>query len=586
MSDNDLFEMIEIDIPKCSRTFGVAPCTAALGGVVAQKCWNLRGNCADVPNYLAGSTLTLRFCRDAPIPIGISAFPALITAREQSTSVNIAGQHQNLTPIGRRATLSISLSDFTHDDVGVDPYQSERISGAAQSSGIGYDVEANGTFLKRLKARWPHYAGKPLRLVRGYIDSAGALTDITTTHWVISEIDGPSNGELSIKALDILDLANEKTALCPKPSPGILSANITEVDGSFIVTPSGAGASYPASGRLSIGSEIMGFTRSGDTFTVSRGQRGTSAATHSAGDTVQLAYSVTGGRLNNVAADLILNYTQIPPIYLDAAQQAVWNAEVARWGAGLVLETDITAPTSVATLIGELGALGCTIWPDQVAQKMLLRMNRPLDGEVPRPVSDNTAISVETEDREEDRLTQVLFYGGRFNPTKSLTDAANYSIGMLTVDTEAFAAHGSVRSRTIFTRWLDNADATTMSIVSNRLLRRFRVAPKTITIRLDAAEKAVALMDVVDLTSDEMAGPDGKPVTRKVQVYQRSEPTPYVDVELLCQLFDFEGRHGFIMPDGSPVYGSASQAEKDGGSFIAADAVPYFPDFSDAYRII
>ena len=218
MNDNDLFEMIEIDVPKCSRTFGVAPCTAALGGVTPRKCWNTRGTCADVPNFLVGTPLTLRFCRDAPMPVGTSAFPALIDAKEQSTSVNIAGQHQNLTPLGRRATLSVTLGDFTHDDVGVDPYQAERVSGAAQFSGIGYDVAANGTFLKRLKSRWPQYSGKAIRLIRGYIDASGALTDTTTTHYVISEIDGPSDGEMHIKALDVLDLANEKTALCPKPS--------------------------------------------------------------------------------------------------------------------------------------------------------------------------------------------------------------------------------------------------------------------------------------------------------------------------------------------------------------------------------
>lgn len=586
MSDNDLFEMIEIDVPKCSRTFGTAPCTAALGGLTVRKCWNLRQHCADIDNYLEGTPLTLRFCRDAPMPVGVSAFPTLISVREQSTSVNIAGQHQNLTPLGRRSTLSVTIGDFTHDDVGIDPYQAERISGAAQASGIGYDVGANGTFLKRLKARWPHYAGKPIRLVRGYIDASGALTDATTTHYVISEIDGPSDGELQIKALDVLDLANEKTALCPKPSPGLLEADIDAAVTSFVITPTGAGASYLTAGRVIIGSEIMGFSRSGDTFTVARARRGTTAATHNSGDTVQQVYTASSARLDDVAVDLIRNYTTTPATYLDAPQQAIWAAEVTRWGAGLVLETDITAPTPVATLLGELGTLGCTIWPDQVAQKMMLRMNRPLDGETARPVSDDTALAVENIDRDSDRLTQVIFYGGRLNPTKSLTEEANYAIAMLTVDPESFAAYGAVRSRTIFTRWLDNADATTISIVSNRLLRRFKNAPKTITLRLDAAEKSVALMDVVDLTSDELADADGRPLTQKVQVYQRSEPTPYVDVEILCQMFDFVGRHGFIMPDGSPVYGSASQAEKDTGAFIAADTKPYFPDFSDAYRIV
>ena len=125
-----------------------------------------------------------------------------------------------------------------------------------------------------------------------------------------------------------------------------------------------------------------------------------------------------------------------------------------------------------------------------------------------------------------------------------------------------------------------------MSVVSTRLLRRFKDAPKTITLRLDNAEKAVALMDVIDLTSDELADQDGMPATKRLQVFQRSEPTPYVDVEVLCQMFDFTGRYGFIMADGAPVYTSATQAEKDTGAFIAEDVAPYFADNTDAYRII
>ena len=587
MSDEQLFEMVEVDVPRCSRVFGTAPCTAALGGSTVRKCWNLRASCADPANYLEGTPLTLRYSKDTIIPVGVSAFPALVSAKEQSTTVNIAGQNQNLGGLGRRATLSVTLADFTHDDVGIDPYQAERVSGAAQLSAVGYDVEANGTHLKRLKARWPYYASKDIRLIRGYVDpTTRVLSDTTTTNYHISEIDGPNDGRMNIKALDVLDLANEKTALCPKPSPGRLVANITNVETSFTVTPAGAGASYAASGRCVIGSEVMDFTRASDVFTVIRAVRNTTAAAHNLGETVQQTYTVSNQKLDAVATDLVLNFTTTPATYLDAGQQAIWATEVNTWGQGLSLTTDITTPTPVATLLAELGELGCTIWPDQIAKKLNLRMNRPLRNETARAVSDNTALSVENIDRDADRITQVLFFGARFNPTKSLTDDSNYATKMLTVSTEALALYGQVKSRKIYSRWIDQGDETTMSVVSTRLLRRFKDAPKTITLRLDNAEKAVALMDVIDLTSDELADQDGMPATKRLQVFQRSEPTPYVDVEVLCQMFDFTGRYGFIMADGAPVYTSATQAEKDTGAFIAEDVAPYFADNTDAYRII
>jgi hypothetical protein len=57
-------------------------------------------------------------------------------------------------------------------------------------------------------------------------------------------------------------------------------------------------------------------------------------------------------------------------------------------------------------------------------------------------------------------------------------------------------------------------------------------------------------------------------------------------VELICQLFPFAGRFGFIMPDGSPVYSLASDAEKSTGAFILGDAEEAFPDGAEPYRII
>jgi hypothetical protein len=580
----EVFEMIEIDVPKCTRTFGVLPCTAALSASQPYKCWNLRAHCGDPANYFEGTPLTLRLAHDGPLPTGVVAFPVLQRASITSTTVNIAGANPSAAALGRRGTLTFTLSDFLHDDVGIDPYQAERISGAAVFGGVGYDPYASGSFLQRLRSRWPFYAGKEVRLVRGYL-SNGVLSDVQTRHFHITEMTGPNDGSVSVTALDVLDLANEKTALAPKPSPGVLYADLSATDTVFGITPTGSGPSYATEGRLCIGSEVMDFTRSGDVFTVVRGQRNTQAIAHSTGDTVQQSLSYVSARVDAVASDLILNFTGTPATYLDAAQRAIWDAEVTRWGSSVLLTTDILTPTPVATLMSELGDLGCTIWPDDLNQKINLRMNRPLDGEVARVVADDTAISVDVEDRDADRLTQVIFFGKRFDPTKSLTDDANYSIKMLTVDPESYTLYGGVKSRKIYTRWLDQGDETTMAIVSKRLLKRFKSAPKTITVKLDAKDKDAALLDVISLTTEALAGPDGQAKAQTLQVFGRSEPTPYVDVELLCQTFDFAGKYCFIAPAATPVFGAASAAEKARYMFISADTAPYFSDGSDAYRI-
>jgi len=583
----EIYEAVEIDVPFCQNTFGTAPCTAALGPSVLAKCWNLRKNCADPANYAEGTPLTLSFTKvGSPIPKGQFSFPALERASATSATVNIAGSAPDMGALGRRATLDVTLRDFTYDDVRIDPYQSQRISGAALYSGVGYNPKDNGTFLARIKARFPYYAGKTIRLIRGYLEN-GALVDVQTRTFQIKEWTGPDdNGSHRIAGIDVLDLANERTALAPKPSSGLLTLDITAGQTSFTVTPTGAGAGYAASGRLCIGSEIMGFTRASDTFTVTRGIRNTTAATHSQGDTVQETLSYDLARLDDVASDLILNFTGTSSTWLDAGQLAIWAAEVTRWGLSVKLTTDITTPTPVATLLAELGDLGCTVWPDLEAGKMQLQMNRPLDGEVARDVDDKTIISLDQEDRDDDRLTQVLFYGKRFDPTKSLTDDSNYGIKILTADPTSYTLYGGVKSRKIYTRWLDQGDQTTMLIASTRLLRRLLSAPKRITVKLDEKDSDIKLVDVLNLQSDLVSGSDGVSVPTLFQVIGRSEPVPNVNVEVTLQSYNFAGRNPYIAPPGTPDYNTATAAEREAFSFISAPSAPYFPDNSEPYRII
>lgn len=579
----EVFEWVEIDVPRCSRAYGVAPCAAALGATGVRKCYNTRGTCQDVDNFATGTPITLKFAKaEAPQPFGFKAFPVLGKVSQSSTTVNIAGADPKYGQLGRRATLDFELTDFTHHERGVDPYQSGRVDGTAQTDEGGYDPAARGTFLAKLKARWPNYAGAEVRLNRAYIE-AGVLSDITTYHHHLTELAGPSGGVVKVSCLDVLDLANAKTALCPKPNPGVLTADLSATATTFNITPSAAASGYASSGWVCIGGEVMAFTRSGTTFTVTRGQRGTTATTHSQLDTVQQTYSVRGARLDDTAKDLILNFTTTASTWVPDAE---WEAEVTRWGPSILLTTDICTPTPVATLIAEFADLGCTIVPDERAKKLLLRMNRPVDGETVYEVSDNTAYSITSEDLDDMRLTQVYFCAKRADPTKSLTDDANYLHKRLTINNDALDLFGEVKSRTVRTRWLDAGDDATIAIASWRMLRRFEKAPMRITARIDADDKSIALMDVVDLETVDHADETGAALPVRTQVIGRSEPTPYHDVSVILQRFDFAGRYGFITPNDWPDYGSATAAQKAAGAWIVDEATMEFPDGTSPYKVI
>lgn len=520
------------------------------------------------------------------MPKGDGWLPVLSRVQTSSASVNIAGADPDLSGLGRQASLSFEVSDHAWHERGLDPYLDARISGAAQFSGVGHNPADQGLLWTKLKARWPFYADAPVRYIRAYLVN-GALTETKTTHFYLKEWDGPNKASHSFSCLGVLDFANKKTALAPKPSTGRIDLDMTVDATTITVTPTGAGAAYAASGLVYIGREIMAFDRAGDVFTVTRGQRGTTAATHSQGDTVQEVLTFRNASIGTFVHTLVEDYTDTPADYLSSTIKAANNAEVARWGASVRIYTDIVAPTPVANLLAEVSDLGCSVWGDDEARAINIKMNRPIDGEAVVSVNSRNIKDISQEDNDEKRLTQVLFCAKRNDVTKFSNDPADYAIKILTVDVDAYNDHGGkVRTRTICTRLLDQGDETTVSIAGTRLLRRFRVSPKAITIKLDASMGAIGLTDAIECTHADLADGDGLAKPTLVQVTQKREPTPYHDVELLCQLFQFDGRFGFIMPDGSPVYGSATDEDKSTGAYILGDAEEAFPDGAEPYRII
>lgn len=580
----EVFEWVEIDYEQCSRDYGTLPCTAALGTTGPRKCYKTRPTCQSIDNFLAGTPTTLRFSKvGVPIPPGLNCLAMLKNVAQRSATVNIAGSDPAYGQLGKRTSLTFTLTDRTHNDVGVDPYRAGRVDGTAQVDEPGYLPEKRGTYLAKLKARWPNYAKAAVRLKRALIVN-NAVTDVSTYYYLMTEMDGPSKGEMRCEALGVVDLMNEKKSLCPKPSAGSLLADLTAVATSFSVD-TGLGAGYATSGRLTIGSEIMSFTRTGDTFTVVRGQRGTTAASHSIGDTVQQNYVADLMRLDDLAYDLIVNYTEVPASYITFAD---WQAEVTAWAPSRKLSTDICVPTPVGTLLSELSDLGCTIWEDERAQKFRLKLNRPVtDGEPVWVFTDRNAKSIgPQEDLDEQRITQLLFFTKRFDPTKSLTDEANYQRKILTPNPRAQKIYDGVRTRKIFTRWLDQGDDTTAKTLSLRLLNRFENAPKRTPITLDARDKAISLMDVVQLSTVDNPDATGNATTQLMQVISRAETVPYHEVKVEVQSYAFGSRYARIAPNGTPPYSSASAAQKARYCALVASATPRFPDNSEGVRLV
>lgn len=590
MANREPIQYVEIDVDYCTQTYGSSPCLAALGTTGTKKCFNTYATCQFKSAYVK-SAKTLTFVNSrANLPKDLLAYPVLEERGVSafSSTVNIAGSDPRMSAFGRRATVAVKLVDFVDDDIGFDKYQTQRVSGAAQSSAVGYNPKDFGTFFTRLKARWPYYAGRPLRVIDGFVDD-GVLTIDQTRHFIITNIVGPdSNGKVTIEGKDILALADDKKALAPKPSRGKIDRDLDLVATTFVLTPAGIGSEYPASGVASIGSEVVSYTRSSDTVTLTgRGIKGTVAATHNLGDSFQEAINLEGARIDDTIYDLLVNYAKVDPSFCPKTTE--WATEITRWMSSVLLDTVITKPTGVSQLLGELADLGISIWWDDVNQEVKILANHPVGDALITDISDENNIKkIDQEDQDEDRITQIHFYTKQSDPTKDYKDKANYDQIQVIVDTDAEGpnAYNDTKVREVFCRWLNNGADAVVRVQALRLLQRFNTPPVHYTITLDSQDRGLGLTDVLRLDSRIATDDAGLPVQRLLQVYRKEETRSGHELKVSAQAFIYEGRYGYIMANGSPVYGSATQLQKDTGAFFVSGSTLTFADGTGPYVFI
>lgn len=591
MANREPIQYVEIDVDYCSLTYGTGLCTAVLGTTGQRKCFNTYNTC-QAKSAFTKTTKTLRFINNrSNMPKGLDAYPVLdergVTAF--TSTVNIAGGDPRMSAFGRRATVSVDLTDFVDDDIGFDKYVNERISGAAQASAVGYNPVEYGTFFTRLKARWPFYAGRPLRVVDGYVDG-GVLTIEQTRNFIITDMKGPDDkGRVTIEGKDVLALADDKKALAPKPSRGKIDANLTISGlGPFNLTPAGIGAEYPTSGFATIGSEVVSYTRSGDAITLTgRGLKGTVASTKSIGDSFQEALNIEAARIDDTIYDLLVTYAKVDPSFCPIVSE--WEPEITKWMSSVLLDTVITKPTGVAQLLGELADLGVSIWWDDVNQKVKILATHPVADEQVFPITDRDNIkAIVQEDKDEDRLTQVHYYTKQSDPTKDYKDKSNYDQINVIIDTDAEGAnaYNDTRVREVFCRWLNDGAQAIIRAISLRLLKRFNTPPVHYVITLDIQDKDINLADVLQLESRVVTDEAGLPVTKLLQVFRREETRFGHEFKLSALAFNYDGNYGIIMENTAPVYSLASDTEKRNGAWFVDETTLVFPDGAPPYAFI
>lgn len=575
---------IEIDVDQCTLTYGTSPCAAILGTTGTRKCFNGYKTCQDKDNYNLG-TLTYKFyLPQSNLPKEAGAFPCLQSVSETVGEVNIAGTNPNLKGLGKREKINFTCKDFTYGDQYTDKYASERVSGAAQSSGIGYDPASKGTFFGKLRARWPYYAGRACRVNEAYFDN-GVLTDVVTRNYIITDMDIDVQSETAtFEAKDILKVVDDKNAVVPVANNGVLTEDIKDDDTELTLTPTGIGDDeYDASGRVIIGSEIMSFTRSGDVLTLTRrGLSDTEASDHSEGSSVQQTFFVDNERIDSVIERILTYEDYVDSAYIPTAE---WVSEADRWAGNLFLNAEITTPTGVNSLIGEILQLGVSVWWNRQAQEIGFKVNRPPDEDTVFSFTDDANIkSIEIEDRDDKRLTDIYFYSDLKSPTLSKSDGDNFNRLSAFVDVDARSDNefNDSKIRQVYMRWLGEGNDNVLRIVGKRLLNRFRWSPSFYKFRV-TYDPNLELTDVIRVNSRIHQDDIGDNLDKLMQAVSIKYDKPKHEMVVTAQTYQFDQRYGKIAPNSTPVYTSATDNEKSNYVFFADSVTGKMSDGSDAY---
>jgi hypothetical protein len=281
---------------------------------------------------------------------------------------------------------------------------------------------------------------------------------------------------------------------------------------------------------------------------------------------VQDVLVISAMRVDDLAEMLVR--VRLPAALVPKA--AKWAPEVTRWAPSLKLTSDVCEPTGVKKLLAELAILGISIFWDDVAQEVALRVNRPVDEDEIYDLTDaGHLLDASITDRNEKRLTEVLFFSVQLDPTKSAASADNFARVASIADGDAMDARafGDRKIRKIFCRWLNDGGDAIIGLVGRRLLRRLNTAPAHLVGGVSVKDRAVPLGAVARVTSKVIEDEVGGSPVRLMQVISREPSGAGGRVEYVLQSYQFAGRYGFATENARPSYAASSDSQRARGLY-------------------
>lgn len=562
--------IIELDLDFCDLVHGVGACSST--ETTGNECYNTLNTCHVTDDY-DKTTKTIRLCSNIPgLPFTeLDAFPCIESVNISPPTINPGNS------LGVFGDVNITLSDFPHDDVGIDPYYANR-------SYTPFDI---GTFFGKLHARNEFFTNRPMRVKVGYISQTGLdlVNDFRTYLFFIEELNPPnSRQKVTIKGKDIFRIT-EKT-MFPEVTDSELATAATSTATTLNITRIDSLAS---SGRVQINDEIIIYTgKSGDTITgCTRGADGSTADEHDAGDSVQQCYHCSARPVEDVLEDLCLA-AGIDSSYLPTTD---WATYAATWFSGYNLTTTIGKPEKIKDLISEL-----------VRDTLIMPYWNPIDAEITLsgfvPPLTNLAESVNDTDNiikgsmsvrrmTSEQITQKVIHFGLRDYSQKVEEE-NCSFHFISDDADAASAdqYGSIKSDAIVSRWFTAANAPQALTTISRMRTQRTKPPLLVKFKIDAKdEDKVKTALGIELTARNIQGVTGAAEPTQMQVISSKHIERGDQFEITAISTGFNKRMAFIAPAGLSDYNLESETNRQKYAFIS-DASGKMSDGTDAYRII
>ncbi len=598
--------VVRLYLPTCNLTYASAPCTAELGVTGATRCYNTKKTCQDRPNFtysqdaIEGATNFIAFSSERLDGVRGAYFDGGSVACIPSV-IEVSGSPTRLQPgeaLSERANVSISIQDCFLSDGKFDKY--------ADTRGHG------GTLWQRLIARYYSFSGFKIEVETGYLTDAGAYdaANMTMRTYFVDRTSGPdSNGRISIRAKDPLNKTRRDKAECPAVSYGRVAVEVpalarpgglqvwditgTQPDGTDAIQQY-ADALAAGDAVIAVADEIAQVTAvdtGAGTITVNRiggtagmgypgGFQGAEFPVVEVGTRVQLCHVFRNKRIDEVVRELVEDFAGIPEGANGFFDFSEWQAEANIWHTAYTLNAIIPEPTPVTDLLSEIAEVGAQIWwqdrtftdsPSRIRYKAFTPA--VASGQSIGDDAEIIANSVKIAEDAKRRVSQCRLWYGHYYPTLDVTDPGSFSRIEVTADLDSEQADefGSEAIKNIYSRWLP-AGTSAASEITGRYVSLYRNGPKLVSFALDAKDSLVWTGDDVSVTTRQITGNDGLPITQNMQIIEARESNIRDGAfQYVAEVFQSvrAGRYGLIGPNTLLDYTAESSANTSTYAFIA-----------------